>query len=80
MKLLNLTISRVDMPVFDGPVVSVTVPGAAGEMTILADHAAIISPLKAGTILIKKENGEEESIETRGGTLELSNNHATILV
>lgn len=80
MKLLNLTISRVDMPVFDGPVVSVTVPGLAGEMTILAEHAAIISPLKTGTILIRKEDGEEESISVENGTLELSGNHATILI
>jgi len=80
MKLLNLTIARVDMPVFDGPVASVTVPGSAGEMTILAEHAAIISPLRSGTILIKKENGEEESINVESGTLELSGNHATILI
>lgn len=80
MKLLNLTISRVDMPVFDGEVVSVTVPGAEGEMTLLADHAPIISPLKGGTILIKKESGEEESVNIESGTLELSQNHATILI
>lgn len=80
MKLLNLTISRVDLAVFDGKVASVTVPGTAGEMTILAEHAAIISPLKEGTILIKKENGEEESVEVEYGTLEMSNNHATILI
>ncbi len=80
MKTFQLTIARVDMPVFDGPVVSVTVPGAAGEMTILASHAPIISPLKAGTILIKKENGEEESIGVDSGTLEMSHNQLTILV
>lgn len=80
MKLLNLTISRVDMPVFDGPVVSVTVPGSAGEMTLMANHSAIISPLKEGSILIKKENGEEESFDISFGTLELNNNHATILI
>lgn len=80
MKLLNLTISRVDMPVFDGEVVSVTVPGLSGEMTLLADHAPIISPLKGGVILIKREGGEEESVSIEVGTLELSNNNATILV
>ena len=45
-KLLKLTIARVDGPLFDGEVVSVTVPGASGEMTLLAEHAALISPLK----------------------------------
>ena len=80
MKLLNLTISRVDMPVFDGEVVSVTVPGIEGEMTLLADHAPIISPLKSGTILIKRADGEEESVTLESGTLEMSANHATILI
>ncbi len=80
MKLLKLTVARVDMPLFDGEVVSVTVPGLAGEMTLLADHAPIISPLREGTIVIKKENGEEETISVSSGTLEMSGNHATVLV
>lgn len=80
MKTFNLTIARVDMPVFDGPVVSVTVPGASGEMTILANHTPIISPLKVGTILIKKEDGEEETINVDSGTLEMSREQLTILI
>ena len=79
-KLLKLTISKVDAPVFDGDVVSVTVPGTEGEMTILADHTALISVLKAGTITILNEAGVKESFATIGGTLEISNNHATILI
>lgn len=80
MNLLRLTISRVDMPVFDGEVVSVTVPGTAGDMSLLTNHVAIISPLKAGSILIKREDGEEESISIDSGVLEMSNNHATVLI
>ncbi len=79
-KLIKLTISRVDGPLFDGPVVSVTVPGIAGEMTLLADHAPLISPLKQGTISYKSNDGTEEKILIEGGTLEISHNHATILV
>ena len=79
-KLIKLTISRVDGPLFDGLVVSVTVPGIAGEMTLLADHAPLISPLKQGTISYKISDGTEEKILIEGGTLEISYNHATILV
>lgn len=68
------------MPVFDGPAASVTVPGIEGEMTLLADHMAIISPLKEGVILVKKENGEDESFSIKDGTLEMSDNQATILI
>lgn len=80
MKTFNLTISRVDMPLYDGQAVSVTVPGVAGEMTLLSEHMAIISPLKAGTILVKGPDGSEESFSIDAGTLEMSNNHVTILV
>lgn len=80
MKLLNLTISRVDMALFEGEVVSVTLPGADGKMTIMADHAPIISPLKTGVITVKKKNGEEETFPITAGTLEMSENQATILV
>lgn len=79
-RLLHLTISRVDEPIFDGDVISVHVPGVAGEMTILAHHTALISPLKKGTLTITKENGEKEDVAIDAGTLEISENHATILI
>ena len=79
-KLLKLTISRVDGPIFDGQVISVTAPGLSGEMTILANHSPLISPLKAGTITVKKQDGETEVFEATGGTLEISHNQATILL
>ncbi len=79
-KLLKLTIARVDGPVFDGEVVSVAVPGMAGDMELLAHHEALISPLKAGSVRVKKTDGSTESFELTSGTLEVSHNHATILI
>lgn len=79
-KLLNLIISRVDGPVFEGEVISVTVPGIEGEMTILAHHEALISPLKNGTITVRKSDGSEESHKIESGTFEISNNQATVLM
>lgn len=80
MKLLQLTITKVDAPVFDGEVVSVHVPGVDGEMEILAHHQALISPLKAGTLTIKKADGSKEEHQIEAGTLEISHNHATVLI
>ena len=79
-KLLYLTIARVDGPIFDGEVESVSVPGAAGDMQILANHEPLISPLKEGTVTIVEANGQEQSHEIESGTIEISQNHATILV
>ncbi|MCA9366469.1 hypothetical protein KC722_02715 [Candidatus Kaiserbacteria bacterium] len=79
-KLLQLTIARANGPLFDGEVARVTVPGASGEMTLLAGHEPLISPLKAGIILIARENGDEESFTIENGMLEVSNNRATVLI
>ncbi len=79
-KLLKLTIARVDEALFDGDVVSVSVPGIIGDMEILANHEPLISPIKAGGIKIKKEDGTTASFPVTEGTLEVHKNHATILV
>lgn len=79
-KLLKLTIARVDGPVFDGEVVSVAVPGAAGDMELMAGHEALISPLRAGEVRLKKADGTTEAFPLTSGTLEVSHNHATILI
>jgi len=80
IKLLQLTIARVDQPIFSGKVVSVTVPGTEGEMTLMADHEAIISVLKEGTITYRLSDGASESIPVTLGTLEVRDNVATILI
>lgn len=80
LKTLQLTIARVDAPVFSGPVVSVTVPGSEGEMTLLADHTPLMTALRAGTITARKEGGEEETFTVTSGTLEVSQNQVTILL
>lgn len=79
-KLLNLTIARVDGPVFAGEVVSVTVPGSEGEMTLLADHTALVSALKAGVITYELPSKETVKHDITSGTLEIRNNTATILI
>jgi F-type H+-transporting ATPase subunit epsilon len=79
-KTLQLTIARVDEPVFAGEVVSVTVPGVAGEMTLLANHTALISPLKEGVITYITRQDEKSTLPIKGGTLEISANKANILI
>jgi F-type H+-transporting ATPase subunit epsilon len=61
-------------------VVSVTVPGTEGEMTILADHEALISVLRAGTVTVRPETGDAHTFTIDQGTIEISHNHATVLI
>lgn len=78
--LFNLIISKVDGPVFAGDVVSVIVPGSLGEMTVLAHHEALISPLNAGSITVRKRDGSKELFTITSGILEVSHNQSTILI
>lgn len=79
-KTLNLNIARVDGSLFSGAILSVTVPGTEGEMTILPDHTPLMSALRVGLITVKKVDNTEETFESKGGTLEISQNSATILL
>ena len=80
IKTLNLNIARVDRSLFTGEVVSVTVPGSEGDMTLLADHTALMSVLRPGTLRIKKVDGTTEEFKVESGTLEVSKNSVTILL
>ena len=79
-KTLELNIARVDGPVFSGAVVSVTVPGSEGEMTLLSDHTPLVSSLRAGVITAKLGDGTVETFEVTTGTLEVSHNTVTVLI
>ncbi len=78
-KLFTLTIAQVDKQLFRGEVVSATLPGKEGQMTIMAGHAPVISLLKEGSIVVRHKDGEEQ-FEIKKGTLEVSGSHATVLV
>ncbi len=75
----QVTISQVSGLVFSGIAESVTVPGVDGEMTILAHHEPLISLLKKGTIVVIQKD-TKEAYPITSGTLEVSNNQATILI
>lgn len=75
---MQLTILTPDKPVFNGTIVSVTVPGTLGAFQILKDHAPIISTLEDGNVLIQTGN-EEKTIGIKGGVVEVSNNKIILL-
>ncbi|KND49552.1 MAG: hypothetical protein AB203_00525 [Parcubacteria bacterium C7867-008] len=80
-KTFHLTIARVGDNLFEGQAKSVTVPGAEGVLTILAEHEAFVSPLKPGTIRVEPLEGEATTIVIEeNGIVEVSGNQATVLL
>lgn len=77
---LHLVISSVSENLYDGPAISATIPGSAGEMTILPHHEPLITTLKEGKITVRIPNKEEQKFSVKGGVLETSGTRTVILV
>lgn len=80
MNTLHLIISSVTENLYDGPALSATIPGSAGEMTILPHHEPLITTLKAGKITVRIPNAEEKVFSIQNGVLETSGTRAVVLV
>lgn len=81
--LLHLVIASVGETHFDGEAESVTLPGTAGEFTILAHHEPIVTTLKQGTITVRLPGMSDEKVKQipiQSGILECSHNRAVVLL
>ena len=77
----NFSLAKVNKIIFEDEVVSVTAPGAAGELTVLAKHSPLITTLREGVVKVRVEKeGELKEFELSGGLLETSGNRTIILV
>jgi F-type H+-transporting ATPase subunit epsilon len=64
---------------FSGEVSSVIIPGTEGEMTILPQHAPVLSTLRPGYVTVAKDSGTQEKIFVRGGFAEVNAKGLTVL-
>lgn len=75
---MKLTIITPDKLAYEGDVTAVTVPGSAGSFQILKDHAAIVSTLEDGKVIINTGTSEEV-FQIKGGVVEAKDNSITVL-
>ena len=64
---------------FSGDVDSVVIPGTEGEMTILPNHAPLLSTLKPGVVTVNKPGSGTDRIFVRGGMVEVNPKGLTVL-
>ena len=79
MKTFQLLVATPTSVEFAGEAESLTVPGVSGEMTILPEHAPLISALRPGVLLIRA-GGKDISLPTGGGVVEIGPNASTVLI
>ena len=77
--MFELSILTPEKAVFEGTVEYVEAPGSEGYFGVLANHAALITALTAGSLKARLAGGAEEKWQVSGGFFEVSNNKATVL-
>jgi len=79
MAKLDVHIVTAEREVFvDAEVDEVVVPGIEGELTVLPEHAPLLTMVKPGVILLRK-GGEDIDMAVTGGFLEVRQDRVTIL-
>lgn len=78
---MKVLIARVNESLFDGEAYSLRAPGLAGELTVLADHMPLVTPLKPGTVYLREEkDAKEQEFSVTGGVLEVHSEGVTVLL
>ena len=64
---------------FTGEVESVVVPGSEGELTVMKDHAPLMTTLKPGIVTVNETGGRAQRLFVRGGFADVAPTGLTIL-
>jgi F-type H+-transporting ATPase subunit epsilon len=80
-KPFSVSVVTPDGPAYEGDAEMIIVPGAAGEIGVLARHAPLIATLKAGSTRIHPGGGAEVVVYATGpGFFQVLNDRAIALV
>ena len=79
-KRFSVSVVTPDGPAFEGEVEMIIVPGAAGEIGVLARHAPLIATLKAGSTRVHVSDSEVLEFATGPGFFQVLQDRAIALV
>ncbi len=81
---MNFQLVALDGVKFSEDVYSITLPTAAGEITVFPDHEPLISVLVPGVVTIRKQKNDPDQLlehfATYGGVLEVRSDGVKVLV
>ena len=76
---MQVELMTPDAVLFKEEAKSVSLPGINGRFQLLNLHAAMVSSLKEGEVVIETMDNETHRFDIKGGILEILNNKAIIL-
>jgi len=78
--LFSVSVVTPEGAAFDGDAELLIVPGAAGEIGVLARHAPLVALLKAGSIRVHTGDGQIQEFATGPGFFQVLEDRAIALV
>ena len=75
---MKVYIYSIDKILFEGDADVVTLPSVDGEITVLPEHAPIVTTLKSGKISIQSKSGHQ-NIPIKSGFVEVNQEQVIIL-
>ena len=79
-KTFSVSLVTPEGPAFEGDAVMLIVPGAAGEIGVLARHAPLVAMLKAGSTRVHVRDGDVREFATGPGFFRVEQDRALALV
>ena len=79
-KLFSVSVVTPDGPAYEGDAQMIIVPGAAGEIGVLARHAPLIATLKAGSTRVHVNDAQVLEFATGPGFFQVLQDRAIALV
>jgi F-type H+-transporting ATPase subunit epsilon len=79
-RLFSVSLVTPDGAAYEGDAEMLIVPGAAGEIGVLARHAPLIATLRAGSTRIHRPGGEVQEYATGPGFFQVLRDRAIALV
>ena len=76
---MKIDVVTTEEIVYSGDVDIVIAPGSDGQLGILPRHAALLTSIEAGIVLVRNASGETE-IPVGDGFMEVNGDQVTILV
>ncbi|MHB8469396.1 MAG: ATP synthase F1 subunit epsilon [Gaiellaceae bacterium] len=78
--LFSVSVVTPEGAAFEGEAEMIVVPGAAGELGVLARHAPLVAMLKEGSTRVHLGGGEVKELATGPGFFQVLENRAIALV
>ena len=79
MAVFHFELVSPDKLQFNGPAQAVLVPGRDGDFQVLRDHAAMMTSLRPGVVVVEEEGGKAHRFFVRGGFAEVNPGGLTVL-